>query len=432
MRFFLLTLLFAAVTALYGPKSDIVQAGDKDFKDEVLKHDGIVLVEFYAPWCGHCKSLAPEYEKAASLLKGVVKVVAVDATAHQSVAQKYQIQGFPTIKVFGADKKNPVDYQGQRTSDELVKEGMRAVNQLVKDRKAGKAKSGKSKDNGSKSKGGSKKTKSDVVELTEANFNSLVLESNDQWMVEFFAPWCGHCKKLAPEWEKAATRLAPEGVKVGAIDATVHESLAQKYGIRGFPTIKVFPAGPKSGIANDYNGPREAEGIVEFALQALENSGVPVPIKQITSKSVFTDACSGKSTKLCAILFVPSIFDTGAKGRNDYLNLFQEVASTFRKMPFSFTWSEANAQPDLEEAFSVTGNYPTIVVASLEKNVYVVPKMSWSKKNLLDFLNGVLSGSEKTLKLSKVPTAVTVSEWDGKDAVLEAEPSLDDILGDEL
>lgn len=80
--------------------------------------------------CGHCKSLAPEYEKAATLLKGVVKIVAVDATAHESLAQKYQIQGFPTIKVFGADKKKPVDYQGQRTADGIVAEAMTQTNQL--------------------------------------------------------------------------------------------------------------------------------------------------------------------------------------------------------------------------------------------------------------------------------------------------------------
>ena len=59
----------------------------------------VYLLPSPAPWCGHCKSLAPEYDKAASLLKGVVKVVAVDATAVESLARKYQIQGFPTIKV---------------------------------------------------------------------------------------------------------------------------------------------------------------------------------------------------------------------------------------------------------------------------------------------------------------------------------------------
>lgn len=74
------------------------------------------MVEFYAPWCGHCKSLAPEYLKAAKALKGIVKLGAVDMTQHQQVGQPYNITGFPTIKFFGTDKNKPQDYNGQRTA----------------------------------------------------------------------------------------------------------------------------------------------------------------------------------------------------------------------------------------------------------------------------------------------------------------------------
>lgn len=54
--------------------------------------------------------------------------------------------------------------------------------------------------------------------------------------------------------------------KLGAVDATQHQNLAQKYGVQGYPTIKAFPPGPKKG-PQDYNGPREAEGIVAYATQ---------------------------------------------------------------------------------------------------------------------------------------------------------------------
>lgn len=189
-----LVIFVAFCKAMYGPSSDVVSATDKTFKKEVLQHNGVVIVEFYAPWCGHCKSLEPEYEKAASLLKGVVKVVAVDATESQSLASQYQVQGFPTLKVFGENKKAPTDYQGQRTADAIVSETMKAVNALVKSRKSGGGKkAGGSTGGGQKSSGGggsgSKKSGSEVVELTEVNFNALVMESTDVWLVEFFAPW---------------------------------------------------------------------------------------------------------------------------------------------------------------------------------------------------------------------------------------------------
>ena len=91
---------------------------------------------------------------------------------------------------------------GQRTADGIVSEMMRQANQLVKDRKKGKAppssggskggSEGAKKPAGGSSGGGSGKAKgggSAVIELTETNFNALVMESNDQWLVEFYAPW---------------------------------------------------------------------------------------------------------------------------------------------------------------------------------------------------------------------------------------------------
>lgn len=77
-----------------------------------MNSDDLWMVEFYAPWCGHCKNLAPEYEKAAKALSGVIKVGAVDMTTQQSVGSPYGIKGFPTLKFFGADKKKPLDYNG--------------------------------------------------------------------------------------------------------------------------------------------------------------------------------------------------------------------------------------------------------------------------------------------------------------------------------
>lgn len=73
-------LLSAVASALYSANGPVVLLNKANWQEEVMKSDSLWLVEFYAPWCGHCKSLAPSWELAAKQLKGVVKVGAVDMT----------------------------------------------------------------------------------------------------------------------------------------------------------------------------------------------------------------------------------------------------------------------------------------------------------------------------------------------------------------
>lgn len=104
-----------------GPVTVIVA---HNYKDIVLDNEKDVLVEFYAPWCGHCKALAPKYEELGALYfnnpeySSKVVVAKVDATANDVPDE---IQGFPTIKLFPAGAKDkPVDYSGSRTVEDLA------------------------------------------------------------------------------------------------------------------------------------------------------------------------------------------------------------------------------------------------------------------------------------------------------------------------
>ena len=81
-----------------------------------------------------------------------------------------------------------------------------------------------------------------VTKLSASSFDKEVLKSAEPWMVEFYAPWCGHCKQLSPHWAKAAAETAGKGVRFGAVDCTAHEALCARYSVNGYPTIKLFGA----------------------------------------------------------------------------------------------------------------------------------------------------------------------------------------------
>lgn len=129
--------------------------------------------------------MVPEYTKAATALKGIVRVGAVNADEHKELAQKYGVKGFPTIKLFGASKTNPTDYNGQRTASALLDAGLQEAKKLAVQRLGGKSSSG-----GSSGSGG------DVIELTDSNFNKQVLDSKDIWLVEFCEFFCNLIYKI--------------------------------------------------------------------------------------------------------------------------------------------------------------------------------------------------------------------------------------------
>jgi protein disulfide-isomerase A1 len=438
--------------------SDVIELTSKNFFD-VIKEHPVILVEFYAPWCGHCKRLAPEYEKAATELKGIAPIAKVDADEadNKGLAARFGIQGFPTIKLFRNGEVDQ-DYQSERTAagivsymkkqilpavspltsvaevqdfstkdrvvivgffqDESQLESFKAIAEKLRNRFIFGAVVGNSdvnKEFGVESTPAAVLFKafderknilssdkfSDLEEFITANsvplideigphnyknyvesglpvaylfvepaqteqytdiiksiaeetkgkmswvwidwskyakhaerlglsgkvvpavaiekmqeglhfafdetaeitteavkewvnkfltgelqptikseeipatndgpvkvvvaksFNDIVLDNTKDVLLEFYAPWCGHCKSLAPIYEKLGEAFSSiPSVVIAKIDATAND-VDPKYGVRGFPTIKFFPA-DKKNTPVDYNGERTLDDLKSF------------------------------------------------------------------------------------------------------------------------------------------------------------------------
>jgi len=241
--------------------SNVIVLTDETF-DESLDAGGDWLIEFYAPWCGHCKKLVPIWDELSNTK--AFKVAKVDCTIEDDLAKRFGIKGFPTIKFFHDGKF--YDYRAARTVE--------AFTDFVT--------SGYTSASASPYPDGRplptpKETENEVIALDEpvkaldkpvitagvvdlntANFEEKTKEG--VWLIKFFAPWCGHCKKLAPTWEELGAK-EQRTFNVAKVDCVVDGDVCTKFSVRGYPTLKLFVDGKH---LVDYSGPRQIDNFISF------------------------------------------------------------------------------------------------------------------------------------------------------------------------
>ncbi|KAG9479277.1 hypothetical protein GDO78_012769 [Eleutherodactylus coqui] len=234
-------------------KLGLYELASSNFKDHIA--EGNHFIKFFAPWCGHCKSLAPAWEQLASAYQNsnTVKIAKVDCTQHNDLCSNNQVRGYPTLLWFRNGEK--VDqYKGKRDLDSMKEY---AENQL-------KTTDEQLADDPVQAEEPPAVEESKVLVLSESNFDQTI--ATGVTFIKFYAPWCGHCKHLAPTWEDLSKKNFPglSNVKIAKVDCTAERSLCNRFSVHGYPSLLLFRAGNKIG---EHEGARDLETLQNFVLR---------------------------------------------------------------------------------------------------------------------------------------------------------------------
>ena len=182
-----------------------------------------------------------------------------------------------------------------------------------------------------------------VPYLTSSNFNSF-LNDHPIVFVKFYAPWCGHCKKMTPEYQRLVLRTSSQknGIPVVKVDATKEQDLATKYGIKGYPMLKLF----KNGEIIDYKGPRVETYMYNFIMR--ESGDL---VKQINSREELQEF--QKNT--LAVLYVLSEHNQTA------LDELTEMAKNMPDMLFAYSVNSEHLN-----ILGLKGKYNVVIVRSFD------------------------------------------------------------------
>ncbi|CAG0921552.1 unnamed protein product [Notodromas monacha] len=250
------------------PGGEHVKVLSQDNFEESLKSSEGTLVMYFAPWCGHCKAMKSDYAAAAAALHAAGNkktfLASVDCTQEQDLMKKANVQGFPTLKFYKGSEL-AFEYDGGRSKEDLLAFALDPKPQQRRPAVADQPPANIGFDWASLPGG------SEVLVLTKENFGDA-LQSVDAALVMFYAPWCGHCKAMKEAFALAAAEVktgskSGEKLAMAAVDCTVDRDLAQTYGIRGFPTLKLFKKGK---FASDYSGSRSKDALASFLLNPAE------------------------------------------------------------------------------------------------------------------------------------------------------------------
>ncbi|ORZ10554.1 hypothetical protein BCR42DRAFT_494567 [Absidia repens] len=377
--------------AMYSNRDAVVELTSKNFKQEVLNNDKLVAVEFYAPWCGHCQKLAPEWKKAANNLKGLVTVAAIncDEDSNKPLCGQYDIKGFPTIKTFrpsvnkkGARTKYPTDYQGPREARPLVDHllSMQPSNvRLIKG-------------DASKVKSKASIFLDDFLETKNSTLPKVILFTDKPTTTPLY-------KALSVDFGNG--RLLMGEVK------KAEKKVLDIFGINKFPTLLVLKPG-EDNQPSVYDGKLKYQPLYDhlstFALESTNSQQngkteskkektapaaepyVKPTVEELGTNETLQKQCATSGNTICAIAIVTP------EEKDESITLLNEINDQNTNPLFRFGWMTNDKAADIIKQLDLVEDYPGLFILHASKQMFRPYIGAWDNKSITRWLGQIASG----------------------------------------
>lgn len=198
-----------------------------------------------------------------------VRIAKVDCTENQKACSDNDVTSYPTLKFFKLNsEEEPIKYRSTRDLPSLT--------QFINDQLGSSTPEEDEIDETNEIPAPLK----GLVELNDKNFATQTATGN--WFIKFFAPWCGHCQKLAPTWEELARSLEHDTtVTIAKLDCTEYRPICKDFDVKGYPTLLWLENGKK---VDKYGGPRSIEDLKAYVEQRASAEGEAKPVEKVEVK----------------------------------------------------------------------------------------------------------------------------------------------------